>query len=978
MIRRTQRLAITAVLVITAVFAYQGPAGAQMITGTISGRVVDSAGLGVPGVSVTARSPVMQGARTAVTTDTGAYTFPQLQPGEYTLSFELSGFATAAHVRTVATAQTVSLDVTLNPAGIEEAVTVTGRTDAFTNTVQGATNLRQELLSELPTTRTLLAAVNLAPSVHATGPSGNVTIAGAMSFENAFMLNGVQIQDNLRGTPFNLFIEDAIQETTIVTSGISAEYGRFAGGVVNAITKSGGNQFSGSFRTTFNNDNWRTVTPFDEPKSDVVVPTYEFTLGGPILPDRTWFFAAGRLFESTASRQTIYTRNGYEFVDSERRFEGKLTQALGRGQTARATYADVRREQQNNAFGQVMDFESLHTRQLPQQLLALHYTGTVGSSLFLEGQFSSRSFKFENSGSQFTDIIRGTMIVDGPTGARYWSPTFCGACGPEERSNDNVAVKATYFWSTGLGAHNFVAGYDTFNDIRLANNHQTGSDFRISATTSIIRDGQVYPVMRPDRSAAVIWNPILEGSRGTDFRTHSVFVNDTWSMNRHLTASLGLRWDRNRGKDSADQLTADDAAFSPRLGLVWDPTGTGRWSLNASYAKYVGAIANTMGDAGSAAGNPAGFGWYYLGPAINADAGAPLVPTDEALRRIFDWFESAGGTNMTPVSVSIPGVATRIGGSLRSPHANEVAGGFSRSLGTRGALRADVVYRDYNDFYANRTDRSTGTVSSTIGLPRVFDLTLVENTDAVERRYASLSMQATYRAADWVDLGGNYTLSRLWGTVVGENITSGPVRTSVLSYPEYFDVSWSNPEGDLSADQRHRMRAWATVRLPFMERVARTTLGVVQQVQSGTPYGAIGSVRTGGIVGDLGYRTPPTSVTYYFTGRDAFQTERMSRTDLSLNMSRRLPWAARGELFLQAQLLNAFNQFQLYDLSGNAINTTVLTAVDDPATYQAFNPFTEQPVRGVHWEYGEQFGEATGAGAYTLPRTFQFSVGFRF
>jgi hypothetical protein len=104
----------------------------------------------------------------------------------------------------------------------------------------------------------------------------------------------------------------------------------------------------------------------------------------------------------------------------------------------------------------------------------------------------------------------------------------------------------------------------------------------------------------------------------------------------------------------------------------------------------------------------------------------------------------------------------------------------------------------------------------------------------------------------------------------------------------------------------------------------------------------------------------------------------MSRTDLSLNMSRRLPWAARGELFLQAQLLNTFNQFQLYDLSGNAINTTVLTAVDDPATYQAFNPFTEQPVRGVHWEYGEQFGEATGAGAYTLPRTFQFSVGFRF
>lgn len=81
----------------------------------------------------------------------------------------------------------------------------------------------------------------------------------------------MQITDNLRGTPFNLFIEDAIQETTITTAGISAEYGRFTGGVANAVTKSGGNAFSGSFRATVRNDAWRTSSPFEEPKTDDVL-----------------------------------------------------------------------------------------------------------------------------------------------------------------------------------------------------------------------------------------------------------------------------------------------------------------------------------------------------------------------------------------------------------------------------------------------------------------------------------------------------------------------------------------------------------------------------------------------------------------------------------------------------------------------------------------------------------------------------------
>ena len=140
---------------------------------------------------------------------------------------------------------------------------------------------------------------------HATGPRGAFTINGSQSYENLYTLNGAVINENLRGAPMTPYIEDAIQEVTVASAGISAEYGRFAGGVANAVTKSGGNHFSGSFRTSFANDSWRSYTPFESTqlianpsaqlKLDKTVPTYEATcaahraIDGRALSKQTWF-----------------------------------------------------------------------------------------------------------------------------------------------------------------------------------------------------------------------------------------------------------------------------------------------------------------------------------------------------------------------------------------------------------------------------------------------------------------------------------------------------------------------------------------------------------------------------------------------------------------------------------------------------------------------------------------------------------------
>src|SRR6185436_10042089 len=184
---------------------------------------------------------------------------------------------------------------------VAESITVTASAPAVIETTEVASNIDKQTVEELPIPRTLQAITGLQTGVVAsTGTGGAISISGAYAYDSLYLVNGAVTNENVRGQTHNLFIEDAVQETTVLTGAISAEYGRFTGGVVSAITKSGGNEFSGSLRDSLTNPSWTGITPFDEPKAnDDLQQTYEGTLGGYILRDRLWFFAAGRDSETT-------------------------------------------------------------------------------------------------------------------------------------------------------------------------------------------------------------------------------------------------------------------------------------------------------------------------------------------------------------------------------------------------------------------------------------------------------------------------------------------------------------------------------------------------------------------------------------------------------------------------------------------------------------------------------------------------------
>ena len=219
----------------------------------------------------------------------------------------------------------------------------------------------------------------------------------------------------------------------------------------------------------------------NDSKIDKVIPTYEYTFGGPLAKDRLWFFTAGRVQTQKSNRQLVITNIPYTFTDQIKRFEEKVTYSLNSSSRFEGAVTTVKRAQLNNTLNQSqsMDLNSLYDRKVPEDLFTLNYNGILTPRLFVEARYSQRHYSFVGDGSRFTDRPRGTLLID-PDGRRYWSATFCGVCDPEKRDSQEIFAKGTFFLSTKSGgAHSMTFGYDNFNDKRFANNHQSGSDYRI-------------------------------------------------------------------------------------------------------------------------------------------------------------------------------------------------------------------------------------------------------------------------------------------------------------------------------------------------------------------------------------------------------------------------------------------------------------------------------------------------------------------
>ena len=207
-------------------------------------------------------------------------------------------------------------------APVTEQVTVVGEADSVVRQPQVSSNITKDTVDLLPIGRSPFGIASIMPGLTTNTPNGGqLTVSGSFGYDNVFLIDGTDVNDNLFGSADPLYIEDALEETQVLTSGISAEYGRFSGGVVNVVSRRGGNTFSGSFRESWSNPTWSGLTPFekanDTPRENTLNKVHEGTFGGPLVRDRLWFFAAGRFQKSDDRHDAASDRNLVRPAQSE-------------------------------------------------------------------------------------------------------------------------------------------------------------------------------------------------------------------------------------------------------------------------------------------------------------------------------------------------------------------------------------------------------------------------------------------------------------------------------------------------------------------------------------------------------------------------------------------------------------------------------------------------------------------------------------
>jgi carboxypeptidase family protein/TonB-dependent receptor-like protein len=789
-------------------------------TGTIRGIVNDQQELAIPGVTVTVTSPALQGPRSTVSDLEGLYVIRALPPGDYELRFELPGFATVTRTTVVPLGLTVVHDVTMRTAGVAETVQVTGELPApITTPVVGA-NYKQEEIESLATPRSIQGIAQLAPAVSENSPNSNqLVINGAFAFDNVFMINGVDVNDNLFAQPQNLFIEDAIEETQILTSGISAEYGRFTGGVINAITKSGGNTFSGSGRMNLSDPSWTSVTPFEECADPSIVVctsptehaegvsrTYEGTFGGPIVRDRLWFFAAGRHASVNSSTTLQQTGVVLPTTDENKRGEIKLTGTVVNNHTVSGAYLNDPRKRTNNSGAQslLVDPASAVDRENPNWYMYYNYRGVLNSNMLAELQYSERRFQFKGDGGTGSDITANSPFV-GTCYCTFYNAPYFDATDPEDRDNRQFTGNITNFWNRG-GRHETKYGYEFFRSHRTGGNSQSPTsyvfavDYLTDAAGSPVIDpsGRLIPVFVPGESS-LYYYPALKGAV-MDTDNHSLFVQDHWIINDRWSADLGARFEQVTAVSTGDITSVDAPRIVPRLAVAYDVKGDGNHIWHVTYGQYAGRYNESQIGANSPVGNPAEIQSVYRGPAGTGIGFAP-------------------GTNIAnyPVTPDNAAVADPLQNifmeeGLKSPLVHEFSTSYGVStLDGRGYVEGSYVFRNTNSLIEDFQDLTTGTTTVVVQGVEAGEFTNIvyRNTDLAWRRYQGLVFQARYRLGNNFVVNGHYTIQlENNGNYEGEE-TNDPGDISVIgNFPEIYTADRYYPDGRLQNFQRNRFRLW--------------------------------------------------------------------------------------------------------------------------------------------------------------------------
>ncbi len=288
----------------------------QATTAEINGRVVDAQAAVLPGVTVTARSPETGYVRSVVTNEEGVFSLPLLPPGAYELTVELPGFGTFKQTVRPTVGATITINPTLQVAGLAESITVSAAAPVVeTSATVRTTTVDLEAIENLPINgRRFQDFITLTPTVQVDTSRGQLSFAGQRGINSNVSIDGADYNQpffgGIRGgeRSNNAFTipQEAIKEFQVVASGYSAEFGRSTGGLVNAITKSGTNTPRGSLFYVNRNREWAEVNAFGQ-NAAPTQQQFGGSIGGPIIQNRLFYFVAAELQRLENTRNVVFS-----------------------------------------------------------------------------------------------------------------------------------------------------------------------------------------------------------------------------------------------------------------------------------------------------------------------------------------------------------------------------------------------------------------------------------------------------------------------------------------------------------------------------------------------------------------------------------------------------------------------------------------------------------------------------------------------
>ena len=748
---------VAAVFVLGLFVATLGVAGT---TGRLTGTVREGEGQPLPGATVTVSSPTeIGGVKILVTDAEGDFQFPVLSPGYYTVRFELSGFvAQERNEVQVRLDRTTQLNVEMPLASFAEEMTVLDETPMVDPAqVSAAQTFKSEFLEGAALTsdrRDYRSVLNMAAGVSTPlGFAGDSLVYGSSIYENAYLIDGMNTTDPAAGDWGSDLPFDAIQEISLQTGGFEPEYGSAIGGVVNVVTKSGGNEFSGSFDARYYSSSfYQNGDHFNRDTNKVEFLNPAATLGGPIVHDRLWFFAAYEYTDSQSTPVLSPTTSQQKAAT----YLGKLTwQAAPRWRLTGKWYADPQNIDNSNASEFVAP-EATYGSKLGGAIYSADASGVLRANLLwnlgiginrINYDVFPQSGDFDTAG-HYNDVS-GEHYVNALDA--YYS----------SRDRNQYKTDLSWFVDNFAGAHELKIGIEHSDLSYQQRGFALAGGFYYEDFTSDAwyEDGDSSPI------PYLMIDTFDPGNITSTGKQETVYLQDAWKVRPNLTLKIGARYDQVAYDNVAGTKIADLSKLQPRFGLAWDLTGDAKNLFRASWGRYMHPATTALPDY-------ARVGFYFsqwsscstiLGVTSPAECRAEAASLGQPWIAGPDGWDP-NGWSLAPSDV-FGSEPTRIAAGLDPPYADELIVGFEREIARRTSVELSYVDKRSRSFFE---DSCQGNLN---GLTRADDgycsYYIVSNFPGIRRDYQAAILKLETRATDWLWLLASYTWSKSKASING-------------------------------------------------------------------------------------------------------------------------------------------------------------------------------------------------------------------